>query len=153
VRSSLRAKESGFTLLEVLVALAILAVGVALTLSLISGTLANIRKVQLRTRTIQHAETVLELALLDDNIRKPTRFTGDFEDGTRWSVQVDEYQMPNAQPTSAQLPSAQRPELPVKLFSYTVEVMAPDSRAADFRLQTLKIVNVQQPEGPLRMPQ
>ncbi|MBP1602064.1 MAG: hypothetical protein H6Q06_2215, partial [Acidobacteria bacterium] len=53
--------EGGFTLLEVLVTLAILAVGVTLTLSLISGALANIRKVQIRARTIQHAETVMEL--------------------------------------------------------------------------------------------
>ncbi len=136
--ASARSRESGFTLLEVLVALAILGVGVSLTLSLISGTLANIRKVQLRTRTIQHAQAVLELALLDDNIRKPTRFTGDFEDGTRWQVQVDEYQVPEEQT--------------VKLFAYTVDVISPDSRAADFRLQTLKIVNVQQPEGPSRMP-
>ncbi len=153
MRTSAQARESGFTLLEVLVALAILAVGVALTLSLISGTLANIRKVQVRTRTIQHAETVLELALLDDNIRRPTRFTGDFEDGTRWSVQVDEYQVPDEQSLSAQLPNAQKIELPVKLFSYTVEVMAPDSRVADFQLQTLKLINVQQPEGPWRIAQ
>ncbi len=151
--ASARSRESGFTLLEVLVALAILGVGVSLTLSLISGTLANIRKVQLRTRTIQHAQAVLELALLDDNIRKPTRFTGDFEDGTRWQVQVDEYQVPEEQTLAAQLPSALQPkEQTVKLFAYTVDVISPDSRAADFRLQTLKIVNVQQPEGPSRMP-
>ncbi len=153
MKTPARTRELGFTLLEVLVALAILGVGVSLTPSLISGTLANIRKVQLRTRTIQHAEAVLELALLDDNIRKPTRFTGDFEDGTRWQVEVEEYQMPDEQTVAAQLPNAQQPKEPtVKLFAYTVEVMSPDSRAADFRLQTLKIVNVQQPEGPLRMP-
>ncbi|HYK89570.1 MAG TPA: type II secretion system protein [Acidobacteriota bacterium] len=151
MKASGRVHESGFTLLEVLVALAILAVGIALTLSLISGALANIRKVQLRTRTIQHAQTVLELALLDDNIRRPTRFTGDFEDGTRWSVQVEE--VPDPKPLSELLPNAQQVQLPIKLFAYTVEVMAPDSRAADFRLQTLKIVNIQQPEGPMRMPQ
>jgi prepilin-type N-terminal cleavage/methylation domain-containing protein len=147
MRSSGRLGESGFTLLEVLVALAILAVGVALTLSLISGALANIRKVQLRTRTIQHAETVMELALLDDAVRRPTTFHGDFEDGTRWSVQVDELQVPGAQP-----PNPMQPELPIKLFSYTVEVMAPDSRTADFRLQTTKIVNTQETALPMQMP-
>jgi general secretion pathway protein I len=141
-----RSNESGFTLLEVMVALAILAVGTALTLSLISGTLANIRKVQLKTRTIQHAKTVMELALLDDAVRSPATFHGDFEDGTRWSVQVDEFALPDPQP-----PDPRRPELPIKLFSYTVEVVQPDSRSADFRLQTLKIINIQQPERPAPM--
>ncbi len=143
-----RGGESGFTLLEVMVALAILAVGTALTMSLISGTLGNIRKVQLRTKTIQHAETVMELALLDD-VRHPTTFTGDFEDGTRWSVQVDEVPMP--QPQQLQ-PNLQLPEQPIRLFSYTVDVRAPDSKATDIRLQTLKIVNIQQQGRPGQLP-
>jgi general secretion pathway protein I len=147
MRSAGCSKESGFTLLEVLVALAILAVGTVLTLSLISGALANIRKVQLRTRTIQHAETVMELALLDQSIRKPTSFPGDFEDGTRWTVRVDEYVLPNPQPLNPQ-----QPELPIKLFSYTVEVMGPDSRVPDYRIQTLKIVNIQEPGRPVQLP-
>jgi prepilin-type N-terminal cleavage/methylation domain-containing protein len=145
-------KESGFTLLEVLVTLAILAVGSALTLSLISGTLANIRKVQQRTRTIQHAEAVMELALLDDGIRKPTTFRGDFEDGTRWSVQVDEMPAPE-QPAAGPLPPNQpQIENPLRLFSYTVDVMSPDARTPDFSLQTLKIVSIQEPEALVRMP-
>ncbi len=152
MRSGRRSGEAGFTLLEVLVALAVLAVGAALTLSLISGTLGNIRKVQLRTRAVQHAETVMELSLLDDSIRRPTTLTGNFEDGTRWSVVIDEVPEPDEQKPEMQLPNAQRPELPVKLFSYTVEVTAPDSRAPDFRLQTLKVVNIQESERPVRLP-
>lgn len=147
MRSAGCSKESGFTLLEVLMALAILAVGTALALSLISGALANIRKVQLRTRTIQHAETVMELALLDGSIRKPTTFRGDFEDGTRWTVRVDEYELPNPQ-----RPNPPLSVLPIKLFSYTVEVLGPDSRVPDYRVQTLKIVNIQEPGRPVQLP-
>jgi len=147
MRSARLSRESGFTLLEVLITLAILAVGITLTLSLISGTLGNIRKVQQRTRTIQHAETVMELALLDDSIRQPTAFPGDFEDGTRWSVQVAEYELPDPR-----LPNPQRPQLPVKLFMYTVDVFGPDSRLPDYRLQTLKIINTREPERPVRLP-
>jgi prepilin-type N-terminal cleavage/methylation domain-containing protein len=130
--------SQGFTLLEVLVALTVLAVGVALTLSLISGSLGNIRKVQLRTRTVEHAEAVMELALLNGSVSQPTTFSGDFEDGTRWSVQVEEYEPP----ASPQLqPQDQHQNMPVKLLCYTVEMFSPDSRAPDFRLQTLKLVN------------
>ena len=138
----------GFTLLEVLVALTVLAVGAALTLSLISGSLGNIRKVQLRTRVVEHAEAVMELALLDGSIAQPTTFTGNFEDGTRWSVNVEEYEPPI--PPQMQ-PQDLPPNLPVKLLSYTVEMFSPDSRAPDYRLQTLKLVNkrAQQPSGGL----
>jgi prepilin-type N-terminal cleavage/methylation domain-containing protein len=130
-------RDCGFTLLEVLVALSILAIGAAIALSLISGALGNIRKVQMRTRTIQHAETVMELSLLDEGIRQPTVLRGDFEDGTRWSLVVDAVVMPRPQA----LP--QGIDLQQKILSYTVEVFAPDSQAADLRLQTVKVISTQ----------
>jgi prepilin-type N-terminal cleavage/methylation domain-containing protein len=135
-------KNAGFTLLEVLVALSVLAIGAAIALSLISGSLGNIRKVQLRTRTIQHAETVMELSLLDDNIRQPTILRGDFEDGTRWSLVVDAVVMPR--PTA--LPQAGEPQQ--KILAYTVEVFAPESQAPDLRLQTVKVMSVHDPKAP-----
>ncbi len=146
IDSKLR-RSAGFTLLEVLVALSVLAIGAAMTLSAISGALANIRKVQLRTRTIQHAETVMELSLLDDAIRQPTSKHGDFEDGTRWDLAVTAVDTPRP----ASLPPGM--ELPQKMLFYTVEVFAPDSQTPDLRLQTLKVVSTAQPLGltqPLR---
>jgi len=143
------AAEAGFTLLEVLVTLAVLAVGIALTLSLISGSLANIRRVQLRTRTIQHAETVMELSLLDESIKQPTTLKGDFEDGTRWMLVVSEVDMPvPQQPTIPQ-----RPEWPIKLFTYSVEVYGPDSPTPDLGLRTLKVINTSDTKAPMRLGQ
>lgn len=130
---------AGFTLLEVLVTLAILGIGLALTLSLISASLRNIRKVQIRTKTIQHAETVMELSLLDESIKGPTTLRGDFEDGTRWTVLVSDFELPKSQ-----LPSPQQVVLPIKLLSYSVEVTGPESRTPDFRSHTLKLVNFQE---------
>jgi prepilin-type N-terminal cleavage/methylation domain-containing protein len=141
--------SAGFALLEVLVALTVLAVGAALTLSLISGSLGNIRKVQLRTRTIEHAQSVMELALLDDSIQQPTAFTGDFEDGTRWSVRVEDYILPDTEPMQGQTLR----NMPLKLLHYTVEMIGPDSMAPDYRLQTLKLVRVQSENQPARLPQ
>lgn len=133
--------SSGFTLLEVLVSLTVLAIGAALALSLISGSLSNIRKVQLRTRTVEHAEAVMELTLLDDSIRQPTTLTGDFEDGTRWSVRVEDYASPSADQLQSKLqPGAPALNMPVKLLCYTVEMFSPDSIGSDYQLQTLKIV-------------
>jgi general secretion pathway protein I len=142
------ANHAGFTLLEVLVALAVLSIGVTLTLSLISGSLRNIRKVQVRARIVQHAETVMETVLLDDSIRQPTTLPGDFEDGTRWIVKVEEYQQeePGAQPLNPR-----QVDLPLRLFAYTVEVSGPDSKTVDFSLRTLKLVNIQEPLRPVQL--
>ncbi len=138
MRRTLRGR-AGFTLLEVLIALTILSVGAALAISAISGALGNIRKVRLRTLMITHAETVMELALLDESVKGPTTMHGDFEDGTRWSVVVDDYELPTPQA----LPGALERPLPIKLLSYTVEVFAPGSPSPDFRLFTLKLVPAQ----------
>jgi prepilin-type N-terminal cleavage/methylation domain-containing protein len=139
---------SGFTLLEVLVALTVLAVGTAITLSLISSSLGNIRKVQLRTRTIEHAEAVMELSLLDESIQQPTTFSGDFEDGTRWSVRVEEYDQPETQPPPA---GSSTFKMPVKLLSYTIEMFSPGSGTSDYRLQTLKLVKATAENQPVGM--
>ena len=107
MRHKRKPDASGFTLLEVLVALAILGIGVALTLSLITGSLGNIRKVQQRTRNMHYAQTVMELTLLDDSIRRPTALRGDFPDGTLWSAEVADYEIPTGQPLNPrQMPIA-----------------------------------------------
>jgi type II secretory pathway pseudopilin PulG len=123
----------------VLVSLTVLAIGAALALSLISGSLGNIRKVQRKARTVEHAEAVMELALLDDTIVQPRTYTGDFEDGTRFSVNIEEYELPDIeQPQSRDLP--QNAQNQIKLLSYTVEMFSPGSQASEYRLQTLKLM-------------
>jgi hypothetical protein len=126
--------------LEVLVSLTVLAVGIALAVSLISNSLGNIRKVEKRVQIVEHAGSVLELALLDDAIQGPTALDGDFADGTRWAVRVEEHVVEDA---------AVRPpqNMPVKLLSYTVELSYPGSGSVDYRLRTLKLVPVQQGAG------
>jgi prepilin-type N-terminal cleavage/methylation domain-containing protein len=142
-------REQGFTLLEVLVAMTVLAVGSALVLSLISGSLGNIRKVRLHTRAAEHAQTVMELALLDDSIESATTMRGDFEDGTQWSVAVSEVEMPLI---STVMPGIQATDVPMKVLSYDVEIMEPQSTTVDFRLQTLKLVGVQATGQAARIP-
>ena len=140
---------SGFTLLEVLVALTVFAVAGAVILSLISGSLGNIRKVQLRTRTVEHAEAVMELTLLDESVQGPTSFAGDFEDGTRWTVVVEEY----VPPVTSNPPADGRlVTMPVKLLSYTIEMFSPNSTKSDYRLQTLKLVRATREDNLRRMP-
>jgi prepilin-type N-terminal cleavage/methylation domain-containing protein len=132
--------ESGFTLLEIMVALTVMAIGAAVTVSLLTGSLGNVRKAQLRTKIIEHAESVMETALLDDTILTPTTLSGDFEDGTSWNVNIEQYS-PDVLPVSLQTVNVQN--LPYQLLQYTVEVFNPGSRVANYRLQTLKLTKVQ----------
>ena len=143
-------RETGFTLLEVLVALTILAVGVSLTLSLISGSLGSIRKVRMHTRTIEHAQAVMELALLDDSVKGATTLRGDFEDGTRWTVVISEVEMPVPETV---MPGTQTAQMPIKVLSYDVEVMEPNSATPDFQLRTLKVVSALDANGLARVQQ
>jgi prepilin-type N-terminal cleavage/methylation domain-containing protein len=136
----------GFTLLEVLVALVVLAVGVTLTMSLISGSLGNIWKVHSRTNIIEQAQSVMELALLDEAIQGPITFTGDFEDGTRWQVIVEEYVPPGPGPYESGI---SQQDMPVRLLHYTVDMFRPNSGSTELRLQTLKLISTSGTNAPL----
>lgn len=134
-------REAGFTLLEVLIALTVMAVGVALTLSLISGSLGNLRKVRGSARLVEHAQAAMEVALLDASITGAASRQGDFEDGTRWSVVVAEVEMPApASATPVQLSPQMQMSAP-KVLSYVVEVMGPNSTKTDIRLETMKLIS------------
>jgi len=124
--------DSGFTLLEVLVAITILAIGIALTVSTISKSLVNIRIIDARMRIVDQANSVMELTLLDPEIKEPRTFNGDFEDGVRWTMRIEEY-IP--EDTSFSDPV----EMPVRLLAYTVEMFQPHSSAVEYRLRTLKL--------------
>ena len=96
------------------------------------------------------AREVMETALLDKSIQQPTALSGNFEDGSRWSVTVEDYEMPvPPESRSRDLPR----NIPVKLLSYTVEMFGPDSRAPDYRLHTLKLVNKSAQDLQLGVPQ
>jgi general secretion pathway protein I len=141
---------AGFTLLEVLIALAVLAMASTVTLSLITGSLGNIRKVQQKTRSIEHAEERMESALVDSTILQPTSFSGTFQDGTSWLVRVEDYTELDKQ-TQSGTTAAMSAGIP-KLLAFTVETTGPESVRPDCRLQTLKLVKIQTTGQPSRIP-
>jgi prepilin-type N-terminal cleavage/methylation domain-containing protein len=124
--------SAGFTLLEVLVALVVLAVGVAVTMSVITGSLGNIRKSQIRTRLMASAQTVMESALNNDNLEAPSSYGQEMPGGFQCMVTVEEEPDTNllTQPAS---------ELPIRLLHYTVQLIGPDLEPV-YALETLKLV-------------
>jgi hypothetical protein len=73
---------------------------------------------------------------LDPEVRDSRTFNGDFTDGTRWTMRIEEY-VPDEPASVDQV------DMQVKLLAYTVEMFQPRSTAVDYRLRTLKIVPVQ----------
>jgi len=130
----MKSSGAGFTLVEVLIATTLLAIGIALSVSLIGKSLGNIKKMDARTRIVDHANSVMELTLLDPEIGEPGTFEGDFEDGTRWTMKIEEYIPDNVEPF-------EQADMPVKLLAYTVEMFPPRSSVVDYRLRTLKLVS------------
>jgi prepilin-type N-terminal cleavage/methylation domain-containing protein len=129
--------SEGFTLLEVLIALVVLAVGMSVTLSVITGSVGNIRKAQLRTRAMEYAQSIMESSLNREDLQEAATFTENLEDGFQYTVHVEEYDLDiDGEP---QIQS--RTTLPVKLMQYTVEMIGPDSPEPVYQLQTLKLVN------------
>ena len=87
-------REDGFTLLEVLVSFAILAVAVAVIMQIFSGGLKNIHRIDMAHRAMNHAENVMNDILVDQTIRNPVHLSGDLDEEFRYTAEVDYWQDP-----------------------------------------------------------
>jgi len=125
---------SGFTLLEVMVALVVLAVGVAATMSVLSGSLGNIRKAQMRTRMIDYAHDIMESSFYREELEQPALYVEDLEDGFQYRIRVEDYDPGTEEDGTGS-------GLTIKLLAYTVEMIGPDSPEPAYTLETLKIVS------------
>lgn len=129
-------KRSGFTLLEVVVAIAILGVGVALALQIFSGGLNNIHRIELAHQAMYHAENVMNDLLADRDLREPAAFSGDINDEFAYSAVVDYWNPP--EPTM----SLQTPEEKMFLLQVVVDIhFKNDRRGKIYRLTSLKGVS------------
>lgn len=84
----------GFTLLELVVSVAILGIGLAMAMQIFSGGLNNIHRMDLSHRAMTHAENVMNQILSDEAIRGPLEMTGDLDEDFYYSVVVDHWEEP-----------------------------------------------------------
>jgi general secretion pathway protein I len=78
--------EKGFTLLEVIIAVAILGISLVLIMQLFSAGLRSARASCDFTRAVVHAKDKME-----ELSHSMTNDSGDFEDGFRWETTVQDY--------------------------------------------------------------
>jgi general secretion pathway protein I len=83
----------GFTLLEIMVALAILATGIVTVLELFGGSLRLGGKASQRTQAVIYAQNVMERVLATERLEDGQN-SGEFPGGYRWEARVQEVQLP-----------------------------------------------------------
>jgi len=95
------ARARGFTLIEVIVAFALLAMALTLLLGTLTNAAAQVRWTQVAGRASLHAQSLLDQVGVGEALA-PGRDQGDFEDGRyRWTLEVAPWRDP-AQAASAQ---------------------------------------------------
>src|SRR5690242_10594673 len=105
----------GFTLLEIIVALALLGVAVALVMQLISGSLRNVRSLGDHVVAVGHADSIMNNLLVDDTVKQPGELSGEFDDGYRWRAVVNEIIDPPE-------PGQRQQEVPIKKLQISLVV-------------------------------
>ena len=104
----MHSRQRGYTLIEVIVAFALLALALTLLLGTLSGAVRQVRWSTDAGRAALHAQSLLDQAGLGEPLRAGTR-EGEFEDGRyRWSLEVEPWTDPALPPPDATAPAAAR---------------------------------------------
>lgn len=119
----------GFTLMEVLVAISVLATCLVVILQLFSGGLKAGKLSDDYTRGIFHAREKMEEIILLDILEEGT-VEGEFEDGFRWRADIIRLEPGEEEAL----------RLPFDTFTINVEVLwGPEGREKHFKIDTLKV--------------
>jgi general secretion pathway protein I len=138
-RSGLRGGRHarGFTLLEVLVAFALLAIALTLLLGTLSGAARQVGQADARTRAVLHAQSLLTSVGIESPLQEG-RQQGRWEQGRyQWQLQVRPYVEPRAAPaTSAGSEAVAGP----RLVELELQVRWTQPRAGELRWRTLRLL-------------
>jgi general secretion pathway protein I len=86
-----RGVERGFTLLEVVLAFSILAIGMSIAMQIATTATRQAQQASEHTQAALYAQNVLDAAGLDEPLQ-PGESRGDFDSGYRWLLRVEEFE-------------------------------------------------------------
>jgi general secretion pathway protein I len=129
-------RQSGYTLIEVLVAFAILALALTLLLGTLTNATRQVRWAGDASRAALHAESLLAETGVGEPLREG-RTEGQFEGGRyRWTMEIAPWQDPEAPPSVQPVD----PGAPM-LYALDLDVRWGDGSARDrLQLQSLRLV-------------
>lgn len=126
----------GFTLLEVLVAFALLAIALTLLLGTLSGAARQVGQADVRTRAVLHAQSLLAGAGVDTPLQEG-RTQGQWEDGRyQWNLQVRPYVEERTSGTAAVTDLATGP----RLLELQLQVHWEQPRSGSLAWRTLRLL-------------
>ena len=134
-----RLQKNGFTLIEVVVALAILGIGLTVIIELFSGGLRLARVSQEYSTAMNHARSKLEEILIQPALEEGTE-EGEFDDTFRWEVGIEKVDI---------LPVEKDRDFkaPVELFQITINVnWKSGSKTRSATVKTLKTLRIEEEE-------
>ncbi len=135
-------RNRGFTLLEIIVAVAVLGVSVGVALQIFSGGLNNVRRIELAHGAMNHAENVMNEILSDQDLISPVQLSGDLDEEFRYTATVDYWEPPRDRLELDLVQSR------VDLLSVVVDIHFKNDRFGKrYRAVCLKAVSLEPPPG------
>lgn len=128
------AKQRGYTLIEVIVAFAVLALALTLLLGTLTGASRQVRRAADAGRAALHAQSLLDQTGIGESLR-PGHTQGDFENGRyRWAMDIAPY----ADPSQPAAPAPNELAAP-QLLQITLSVQWGDRPGQSLRLRSLRL--------------
>ncbi len=142
----MKRRNAGFTLLEIVVALAILGITVTVVMQIFSGGLKNIHRIDMAHQAMNHAENVMNDILSDESILEATHLSGDLDEEFAYTAEVNPWEEPEENLSIDVI------EPPVQLLSVVVNVhFKNDVHGKFYRTVSLKTVP-SEPGSAIRTP-
>lgn len=130
-------RQRGYSLLEVIVAFALLALALTLLLGSLSGAAKQVHGADLRSRATLHAQSLLAATGIESPLQ-PGRTQGDWDEGRfRWDLQVEPYVDVR---TTALQPAAAPPASGPTLAQLTLQVRWGEGEGERLQWRSLRLL-------------
>lgn len=135
----------GFTLIEVVVALAILGISIAIVMQIFAGGLKNLHRIDLAHRAMSHGENVMNAILSDPELVDAGSLSGELDDDFRYTAEITDWESPEDQGLSLDLTDPG-----IRLLQVTVVIHFVNNRFGKmYRLTSLKAISEEPIPGSL----
>ena len=99
-------RQRGFTLIEIVVAFAILSLGLGIAMQIAGGAMRNARQAATRTDAALHAQSLLDTVGVGERLEEGTS-DGEFGETFRWTLTAEPYEIESETPIEPGLSAVQ----------------------------------------------